>query len=272
MSVVAQLLNGPCPPATKGITPNASEVHKWCLAALQEGQAWLSQQPGWDMIELHYRQVVERYPDLWSNATSLYTALGDVKTGLFPSSRIQIEEVVAILANMRPLWNITNSNPAYTKSGDIIQKSTRAWWGRESADLIVEEALKWSAVCRTGYIWTRWDPSRMGDGDIRATALGPHQVVPLWLEQDQDVQSAYGVTVLENIPVVKARSIWPNADPKFFMPQRSGGWINLGMTFIKSALQQVSGFAGARQTTGAAATQNNDCALYHTYLTDFTYN
>jgi hypothetical protein len=241
----------------------------WLKDAAREARLFLEQQPGYarlnDDIEVVRRSFPEMLPG--QNTPALY---GQVRPVVVNRTKAQIDDIVSTLGNLRPLWNYTPNDREYVEEAKILNKCSWAWWHNTYADLSIFEALQWSAVNRTGYIVTSYDPHFHGpyQGDIKLSVGGPSYVLPLWMGRDFNLQKGYAVIVVERMPTVETWQTWPEFK-EFLKPdkeQQDAPPRGLPARIIRGAKALFEGDDEGYQGTVPYTT------VYHMYIRDMSKN
>lgn len=180
----------------------------WLREAIKESQLFLEQDPNFKLVDENIRIISRNFPELLPGMTGFQGAAGPVKSH---SAKAKIAEIIATLGNLEPLWQHVPHDKQYDRQGDILNKCTWAWWGDTQAGERLKEAIQWSCVTGTGYIFPKWNPHyhAPGLGNIELRAGGPKDFLPLWLPKNQDIQQAYAGIICEEIPITEAWNIWP---------------------------------------------------------------
>jgi hypothetical protein len=109
------------------------------------------------------------------------------------------------------MWGYHSYNAAFSSRAEMLNKTARAWYLKRRVDRSVKGALEWSAA--TGRGWMRPVYRRnmygTGQGDIYLDVYGAPSVLPVQLPSSGDWQEAYVVTILDEMPVAKAHSMFP---------------------------------------------------------------
>ena len=122
-----------------------------------------------------------------------------------------IREVVGTLAKLRPLWGYASDNPAYAPNAQLFNLYSRAWWLESFADVKIKEALAWASATCTGWIRPLYsrDMGGTGEGQVRLLSYGAPSILPCQLPPSGDFQQAYAMTILDEMPIYMAHSMFP---------------------------------------------------------------
>lgn len=233
-----------CPPA--GVA--ADRRLGWLNEATEEGQAWIKSQRGYS----DFRKALE--------------TLSGGETGTRPAEyrsqlntnrlKRNIREVVGTMAKLRPLWGYHSDNKAYASQAQMMNRVTRAWYLEQFADRKIRESLQYAAATGRGWACPVYSRSMYGTGpgDIRIFTYGAPCVLPVQLPSSGDWQSAYAVTILDEMPVAMAHGMFP-AFQHVLRPSSSRYWyMNDGVRRATAGnlLQRIFGSSARRQPTSEA--------------------
>jgi hypothetical protein len=189
----------------------------WIDDTCGEGLAWLRSQRG-------TRDYRKAFDIISGSDSTLSTA--DYRSHL-NTNRLKrnIREVVGTMAKLRPMWGYHSDNSAYKGQAEMMNKVTRAWYLEAFADRQIKEALQYASA--TGRGWVRPVYRRTmygtGKGDICLLTYGAPCVLPFQLPASNDWQSAYAVTIMDEMPVAMAHGMFPTFQDRL-RPSASRYW------------------------------------------------
>ena len=216
---------------TSGVTPSfqewqvpsadAPENRKlgWLDEACAEGEAHNKCQRGYK-DELRALEIIsgeadaEKRPVYRSNVSS-----GRLKTN--------IRTTISGLSNIRPIWGFHSDNQAFAKNADQLNRVSRALYLEGFWDQSIKEALQWASATRTGWVRPvyRRNQAGWGRGDIELDTFGSPCVLPVQLPSNGDYQKAYAVTLMDEMPVYMAHSMFPDYQDRL-QPTSSKYWYS----------------------------------------------
>lgn len=164
---------------------------------MSEGQAFLRSQRAYRDIDRAIEMMASEEDDKIPKTLS--------RVRLNPVKR-NINEICATLSNLRPMWGFHTDNSDYLQHVENLNRLILAWWYNAFPDRGIRDSLKYSAVEGTGYaspVWER-DFWCTGRGDIAIQSYGAREVVPYQISRDNDLQRAYAVTLVQEVPIVQA--------------------------------------------------------------------
>jgi hypothetical protein len=234
----------------------------WLSESMQEGQAWLKSQRGYEDMRKALDVLSGRMTDV----------IPEYKSQL-NSNRLKrnIREVVGALSDIRPLWGYHTDNDAFLKQAEMMNKVSRAIYLNNFFDRDIRKALQYAAATCTGWlrpIYKR-DAAGSGRGDIRLMAYGSPSILPCQMPQDNDIQEAYAVTIVDEVPIFKAHAMWPEFQHKI-KPGNSKFWYvkDTKVPQATNAFRKIFG-----RMNGRGAGQNELlCEIRYTYVIDLSVN
>lgn len=246
------------------------KIHGWMLEAVAEGDIWLrAQKPTqeWD-------SVMEVLGPLYGSGQS--PIVGQSNTG-YNLVRYDYAQIRATLSNFRHAGEIVPTEDDAQEFFDrahMLSNLDEHWERTTFSNLKLRDALGYALGKGTGYLYEDWDASMWGPGrgDIRLRACDPADVTFIQLPKSHDVQQAYVVLILEELPLQLARRMYAS-NPSFANGLRadreSPGWIQKG-------LQRVQQFLSPALRAGGSVRKANDSFptvdIWHAYTLDGSVN
>ena len=109
-------------------------------------------------------------------------------------------ELVGLLTDVRPLFQIKALRDDYKAHADILNKCTRSWWMESDADLTLAMIVIYGLMS-TGFAKYCWDPTlRNGEGDFDFIPISPENCMPL-KPSDTRLQSSQLVVYQKPMPL-----------------------------------------------------------------------
>ena len=239
----------------------------WLDDVVVEGQAWLRSQRGYS----DFRKAL----DILSG-TGAATPRAEYRSKV-ATNRLKrnCREVVGTCAKLRPIWGYHSDNAAYASRAEMMNKVTRAWYLESFADRSVKDSLFFAAGTCRGWIRpvSRRDMYGTGRGDIRLLTYGSPCVLPFQLPQNGDWQSAYAVTILEEMPVAMAHGMWPSKQHRL-VPSSSRFWYaNDAVRRSATGNWMQRAFSTFRRTTAPDSNLTDLLVpIRYTYIIDLSIN
>jgi hypothetical protein len=180
---------------------------KWLNEATEEGQAWIKSQRG----HSDWRRALDTIAGQTDQQVPEYRS--KLKTNHLKRN---VREIVGTLAKLRPLWGYGSDNKAFLQQAQMMNKVARALYLEQFFDLSIKEALQYAATTCTGWIRPiyRREMGGRGKGGIKLLTYGAPCVLPVQLPTSGDFQQAYAVTLLDEMPIWMAHSMFPTYQDK----------------------------------------------------------
>lgn len=176
----------------------------WLNENTEEAQAWLKSQRGMGDV----RKALDT---LAGRDTGIKTAAA-YRSQLNPNRlKRNVREIVGTLAKLRPIWGYHSDNQSFKSQAEMFNKVTRAWYLESMADRSIREALQYAAATCRGWVVPMYRRQLYGQGrgEIKLFTYGAPCVIPTQLPSSNDYQSAYTMTILDEMPVAMAHAMFP---------------------------------------------------------------
>lgn len=221
MAIGEEIVTGSPPPYEWQIPPSAaldSRKLGWADECTQQGQAWFKSQ--------RTSAELMRALDVIAGRDTGYTTTASYRSRLNPNPlKKNMREVIGALSKLRPLWGYHSDNASWKSLAESFNKVTRAWYLESFADRRIKEALQYAGATGLGWAMPTYRRSMFGQGpgDLTLMTYGSPCVLPLQLPSNGDWQSAYCMTVLDELPVAMAHGLYPLFQHQL-MPKSSRYW------------------------------------------------
>lgn len=184
-------------------------------------------------------------------------------------------EMVAELANMRAEGQVRTDNADVFDQSAILDQRYKAWFTMIRAKRKVRASIAYAAVLGTGGATLKYEPDYFGPGrgENNIRGIGPHMMLPDGLPPDGNFQQAYGVHLIEEVPIHTARRRYPllaqQIQPDRGMPS---GWAKR-MASFERWLSPVFNYFGVRGDKAADNGSNFPTVdIVETYIYDDSVN
>jgi len=251
-----------CPPAA------TSEAHiiGWLNSVTEEGLAWIKSQRGYG----DFRKAL----DTISGRDTLQTTAAYRSHVNTNRLKRNLRQVVGTMAKLRPMWGYHSDNKAYKDQAQMMNQVTKAWYLEAFADRAIKEALQYAAATCRGWVRPiyRRDMYGTGRGDIKLLTYGSPCVVPFQLPHSGDWQSAYAVTILEEMPVAMAHGMFPSFQNRL-RPSASRYWYSsdgVRRASQGNLMQRI--FGKTRRDQASAELSDLLVPIRYTYVIDLSIN
>jgi hypothetical protein len=238
----------------------------WLDESVQEGQSWLKVQRGYTDIQRSFNIVSGK--DVGPLRAEYRSAVNTCRL------RRNVREVVGALAKLRPMWGYHSDNSAYKENASMFNRVTRAWYLEAFADLSILEALQYASVTARGWVRPiyRRDMHGTGHGDIKLLTYGSPCVLPIQLPASGDWQSAYAVTILDEMPVAMAHGMFPKFQERL-RPSSSRYWYaNDGVRKAAQSNIMTRIFGRGPRAAGSEGLSDLLVPVRYTYVIDLSIN
>jgi hypothetical protein len=251
------------PPAFNrdGVKTSEARILGWCSEALQEGQAWLKVQRGYGDMRKALDILSGR------SGTDLFEYRSRMNTNRLKRN---IREIIGALSDIRPLWGYHSDNAAYVGQAEMMNKVVRAIYLQNFFDRDIRKALQFAAATCTGYLRPVYYKHPLADqGDICLKAYGSPSVLPVQMPEDNDLQKAYAVTIIDNDPIWMAHAMWPEFQDRI-TPTGSRFWYSQETKVPQAGnlFRRIWGKATAQAAGGAELLVE----MRYTYINDLSVN
>jgi hypothetical protein len=184
-----------------------------------------------------------------------------------------IREHVAVLSNFGTIGTYSTDNKEYDRHKDVLNRCLMSWWYQTFADRKYREALQWAAVFGTSYISPIYEKDFwcFGRGDIALHVYGPDQVLLIQLPKSKEIQKAYMVLTVTEVPLNLAHAIYPEYQDVIIPTHGSPSWLSIGRSRIEKFLSPVL------QLFGQGANPQEESSfptvdIYNAYIMDTEIN
>ena len=239
----------------------------WLNETVEEGQAWLKSQRGFT----DFRKSL----DTLSGMDTSTVSAASYRSKLNPNPlKRNVREVIGALAKLRPMWGYHSDNKAYSEQAEMFNLVTRAWYLESMADRKIREALQWAAATNRGWVRPVYRRTMYGTGtgDITLLTYGSPSVLPVQLPTSNDWQSAYVVTILDEMPVAMTHGMFPMFQDRL-RPSSSRYWyMNDGVRKAAQGNWIQRAFGRAPRKAGDSALSELVVPMRYTYIIDLSIN
>src|SRR5512135_2610514 len=205
-----------------------SDVLAWAMEALQEGESYLKNQPGYEAIDDTIRAIMSH--------EARNTVPG-------PLSRTNVHQLGKIALDLRSgltdtkmFWEYSTKNRRYEKAGDVATKLAQAWWlntqaDMRFADLISCDLAAGSSACRVVY--------NRSEGQQEMQAWDPRDVLPIRPNDMIDYQSGYGIIARKENTLNYLKALYPEKADRI-KPDRDGAFARLASTGLWDKVASIA--------------------------------
>jgi hypothetical protein len=241
-----------------------NDVLKFIQTAVEEGDAFLRSQVGYDKITEVIDAIFNKSSDLRSDKLSSTTAnyLGKI-----------VLDLAAGMTDVRPFWEYRTANHRFDHQVDIYGRLSEHWWLQRQADMRFVDAIKYICAAGTAFLHLTWNPDLQ---DLQLLVEDPRDVIPIRPTSTMQLQDCMGVTIRRDHTVNYLRNLYPAADPSKIRAERDGSLTaQLSNTRYGKLLERIgSPFHSWMQSNRIALQMPRipTCTCYTTYLKDTSVN
>lgn len=160
---------------------NEARVLAWCREAIEEGDAFLRAQTGYDKIQDSITTIMGQSETLKSSTLSTTSSNDFCKIA---------NDMAALLTDVKPFWDFRTSNKRFERNADIFGKLSSGWYLQRGIDTKFSEAIKYYLVGGTGWVHSYYNEQT---DDLDISAEDPRDVIPIRPAGNHSIQDAFGV-------------------------------------------------------------------------------
>jgi hypothetical protein len=149
------------------LTDNERKVLGWCKEALEEGEAFLRSQKGYNLIPETIAAVMSESRSMRSSSLSSTTVNHVAKVAVDQAS---------LCTDVKPFWEYKSHNQRYKQHVEMLGKLSEHWWLNRKIDMQHLGTVQYALAAGTGFIRQYYDT---GMEDLYATAEDPRDVLPI---------------------------------------------------------------------------------------------
>lgn len=135
--------------------------------ALQEGEAFLKQQKGYNLIPDTIKAIGGETKTLQSSALSSTTVNHVAKCAT---------DLTALCTDVKPFWEYRTRNQRYKRHTEILGQLSEHWWLTRLIDLKFADVVRYSLAAATGYSHQYFNTNTQ---DIDISAEDPRDIIPI---------------------------------------------------------------------------------------------
>jgi hypothetical protein len=228
----------------------------------QEGENYLRSQRAWGSIDRGLDAIADDRSDPTDPALSR-VRYNSVKRG--------IREIVATLSNLRVVPNYTTQNNRYINQANILNKRYLAWHQNPHIDVRGElkKCLQWAAVCGKSYCQLGFGRQFVitGTPELRLHAKGPRSVLVNQIGEGHDIQQAYQVHIVHEMPYFEALARFPYSADKLTAGAKPSNVLRRGARAVSRFISPMMRIAMGKDREGDPDTFPV-CQVIETYTLD----
>lgn len=243
---------------------NKNEMHAFLIQNVEDGQAFMELEPGYQQLEESIRILTATPND------KLAAKQADGRYSNLVTKRLKrnLREMVATLSDITFLPGFHSDAEETQGQAEILNRISYWWWYSSFADVKIKKAVQWMAIGPRGWveICYRRNPGKRGEPEIDLIARPFSDVVMTGVPENGDHQEAYTVSIIKDTPVYQAHYLWPDAEKQGkLVPDRETpkGWREK----LKTVANIVFAAAPEKKTG-----KNPTVRLIYQYILDLSVN
>lgn len=196
----------------------------WLNESIQESENSKKSQRGYtdpqrslDLLTGQQRSRVGAPGDIYAEYRARLTS-GRLKTN--------VKTIIAGLSDIRPIGGF-HAPKAFSSFANMMNKGVRAMYLQNNWSGSIKEVLGWAAGTKKGFMRPvyRRNFAGQGKGNIYLDTYGWPSICPVQLPQDGDLNNAYSVTLLDELPIWQAHGMFPTYQDRL-KPTNSRYWYS----------------------------------------------
>jgi hypothetical protein len=237
-------------------------VQTWVKEQVQDGIQYFETSPAYQQLQESIR-ILSGLPTDKLSQKQTQMGYSQLHTNRLKRN---IREMVNALADIHFTPGYYSDANEYQSVAGTVNRVAASWYADRFIDVKIKRAIQWMAITPSCYMELMY--RRMpGERDRCEIDLIPHScfdVVETGISESKDTQESYTVTIIKDLPVYLAHSIWPefqdDLTPDRETPQ---GWKEKAIAVVKDV------FSSGEEVKTA---KNPTVRLYYTYVLDLAIN
>lgn len=180
---------------TQSLPSDFSRFLKWATEAIQEGDAFLKSQSGYELFADTIAAINGEYIGSEARPSTLlqsvtYNYMGKVAL-----------DMVAAQTDIKPFWDYKTYNHKFEQQAQIANKLATAWWMGRHVTLRFSDVIKHCLPMGSGYAHLVYNPQSNGfgggyqGGDIELIPEDPRDVLPIRPGSFLSIQECAGIVI-----------------------------------------------------------------------------
>lgn len=195
-------------PPTQGSTKS---VHGWALEAIEEGEAFLRGQPGYDKIDETIDAIMGEDLEVRPSSFSKVTLNKFGKIAL---------DLKSGLTDTKPFWEYRTSNKRFDQQAQMAGKLSTAWYLNRNIDLKFGDVVSYCLAAASGYAHLVFNSQTQ---DLDLIPEDPRDVLPVRPGSLISIQESFGVVIRRERPVNYVRKLYPQ-HAQYIKADRDGSY------------------------------------------------
>ena len=179
-------------PDLPGPNKLSDPVIGWLREAVQEGESFLSAQPGFSQISKTFDTILSL------DETEIFDPRSTISQTRTNRVAKIAEDIAAMMTDTKPFWEYQINNRRFEQQANVYSKLATNWYARRNIDMRMADVIKYYCVAGTGYAHLHWSPEIE---DQYVSAEDPRNVLPIRPVDYTSLESCLGVILKRKVPV-----------------------------------------------------------------------
>lgn len=238
------------------------KIHEFLIQNVKDGGEYAEAEPGFAQLEQSIR-LLTGTPD-----PKLAAKQSDGRYSRLLTNRLKrnLREMVNNLSDISFTPGFHSDSNDTQEQAELLNRVSYSWYISRFIDVQIKKAVQWMAICPRAYleICYRQLPGARGKCEIDVIPRSSFEVVMTGVPESGDLQEAYTVTIIKDMPVYLAHATWPDFQD-ILVPDRETpkGWIEKAKQVYDSVFAT---------TPEKATAKNPTVRLYYQYVLDLSMN
>jgi len=205
-------------------------VKDWAMLALQEGQAFLSQQDGFDKMGEIIKSIMgSQYDDKLRS-----TALSNINLNFVGKVYM---DLASALTDVKPFWEFSTKNAKFEQQVALAQSRSKNWWTGRNIDLKFSDCIKYALAGGSCYPHLVYNPDLQ---DMDVIPEDPRDCIPIRPTDMTSVQNCFGFAIRRERTVNYLKHMYPDK-ANYIKADRDGSYAAINRQTTASKLVQSMG-------------------------------
>lgn len=247
-------------------TTSSPALHEWFKQQIADGRDYQSAMPGFEQLEQSMR-ILTGQPD-----EKLAAKQRDGRYSSLNTNRLKrnLREMINALSDISFTPGFHSDSNETQAQAELLNRVSYSWYVGRFIDVQIKKAVQWMAICPRGWleICYRQLPGERDRCDIDCIPRSSFEVVMTGVTESGDIQEAYTVTIIKDMPVYLAHATWPEQQDKL-IPDRETprGWIERARDLYDSISTTIFDSTPSKVTA-----KNPTVRLFYQYVLDLSIN
>ena len=241
-------------------------LHEWFKQQISDGRDYSTIEPGFEQLEQSIR-ILTGSPD-----EKLAAKQKDGRYSKLNTNRLKrnLREMVNALSDIQFTPGFHSDSNETQQQAELLNRVSYSWYIARFIDVQIKKGVRWMAICPRGWleIFFRKFPGERDKCDLVCIPRSSFEVVMTGVTESGDVQEAYTVTIIKDMPVYLAHATWPEHQEKL-IPDRETpkGWIERARDLYDTIQATIFD-----STPSKVSAKNPTVRLFYQYVLDLSIN